>query len=253
MTEQKESSVLFSLKELMNLEEDRIKQEDDDKKRRADAEVQARLDAERRAREQEQARLQGEEERRRNDELRQREEAARIEAIRHAEIEKARVEAEQRGRIESMTKQQEHERHLTSLKQDEHKKKLQRMVGISVGAAAILLIGGVGFYLGKIKPEAEARDRAAQVALEQRAEETKRLQQALEASTQKVNDLVAQLSSAQDEKTRAELKAKLAEEQKKQQAFAQRAGGGGSPAKPASEGSKKPCNCQPGDPLCSCF
>ena len=42
MAEQKESSVLFSLKELMNLEEDRIRQEDDEKRKRAEAEVQAR-------------------------------------------------------------------------------------------------------------------------------------------------------------------------------------------------------------------
>ena len=56
MAEQKESSVLFSLKELMNLEEDRIRQEDDEKRKRAEAEVQARQEAERRAREQEQAR-----------------------------------------------------------------------------------------------------------------------------------------------------------------------------------------------------
>ena len=34
MAEQKESSVLFSLKELMNLEEDRIKQEEADKDKR---------------------------------------------------------------------------------------------------------------------------------------------------------------------------------------------------------------------------
>ena len=53
MAEQKESSVLFSLKELMSLEEDRIKQEEDDRKRKEQAEQQARLDAERRAREEE--------------------------------------------------------------------------------------------------------------------------------------------------------------------------------------------------------
>jgi len=66
MAEQKESSVLFSLKELMNLEEDRIRQEDDEKKKRAEAEVQARTEAEKRAREQEQARLHAEEEFTRN-------------------------------------------------------------------------------------------------------------------------------------------------------------------------------------------
>jgi len=154
MAEQKESSVLFSLKELMNLEEDRIKTEDDEKKRRAEADVQARVEAERRARDQEAQRLQAEEDRRRSEEQRTKEEAARLEAIRHGEIEKARVEAEQRARMEAMSKQQEHERHLSTLHHDEHKKKLQRMVTFSVAGAAILLFGGLGLYFGKIEPEA---------------------------------------------------------------------------------------------------
>ena len=42
MAEQKESSVLFSLKELMNLEEDRIREEEADKARRAKVEQEAR-------------------------------------------------------------------------------------------------------------------------------------------------------------------------------------------------------------------
>ena len=37
MAEQKESSVLFSLKELMNLEEDRIRQEEDTKRKAEEA------------------------------------------------------------------------------------------------------------------------------------------------------------------------------------------------------------------------
>ena len=49
MSEQKESSVLFSLKELMNLEEDRIKQEEETKRAQAEAAERSRLDAERRA------------------------------------------------------------------------------------------------------------------------------------------------------------------------------------------------------------
>src|SRR5512138_3672464 len=92
--EQKESSVLFSLQELFNLEQDRIKQEDDEKKRRAEMEARAREEAERRARAEEQARVMAEEERRRLEESRQREESARLDALRQAEIERARVEAE---------------------------------------------------------------------------------------------------------------------------------------------------------------
>src|SRR5678816_3695297 len=114
MAEQKESSVLFSLKELMNLEEDRIRQEDEEKKKRAEAEVLARQEAERRARDQEQARL-------------------------HAEEERRRGEDEQRARLEAMSQQQAHQLQLSTLQHDEHKKKLQRMVTLSVGGGAILL------------------------------------------------------------------------------------------------------------------
>jgi len=253
MAEQKESSVLFSLKELMNLEEDRIKTEDDEKKRRAEADVQARVEAERRARDQEAQRLQAEEDRRRSEEQRTKEEAARLEAIRHGEIEKARVEAEQRARMEAMSKQQEHERHLSTLHHDEHKKKLQRMVTFSVAGAAILLFGGLGLYFGKIKPEAEARDAASRAAIMLQAEQAQKLQRQLDEQTTKVNDLVAQLSSAQDDKTRAELKAKLADAQKAQQGLARAAAGGGSKGGGDSPAPKKACNCQPGDPLCSCL
>src|SRR5579862_5754085 len=65
MSEQKESSVLFSLKELMNLEEDRIKQEESARQRQVAAEAQARVDAERRARDEEDARIKAEDDRRR--------------------------------------------------------------------------------------------------------------------------------------------------------------------------------------------
>ena len=65
MSEQKESSVLFSLKELMNLEEDRIEQEENEEKRKADAAERARQEEARRAEDAQQARLQAEEEKRR--------------------------------------------------------------------------------------------------------------------------------------------------------------------------------------------
>jgi colicin import membrane protein len=254
MAEQKESSVLFSLKELMNLEEDRIKQEDDERKRRADAEVQARLEAERRSRDQESARLQAEEDRRREEEQRKKEESTRLEAIRHGEIEKARLDAENRARMQAMSQQQEHERHLSTLHHDEHKKKLQRMVTFSVAGAAILLFGGLGLYFGKIKPESEAREAASRAAILQQAEEAKRLQHQLEEQTSKVNDLLDKLSSAQDDKTRAELQAKLADARKAQQAAAKQAAGGGSKGGGSGDApAKKACNCQPGDPLCSCL
>lgn len=250
MAEQKESSVLFSLKELMNLEEDRIRQEDDEKKKRAEAEVQARAEAEKRAREQEQARLHAEDERRRGEEQRKKEEATRLDAIRQAEIEKARVEAEQRAKLEAMSKQQAHQLQLSTLQHDEHKKKLQRMVTFGGIGAAVLVIGGIFFYVNKAK-ENDAREATTRAALVQQAEEAKKLQAQLAEQSQKVNDLVAQLASAQDDKTRAELQAKLAAAQRAQAGLAKAAAtprpGNDAPPK------AKPCNCQPGDPLCSCL
>lgn len=141
MAEQKESSVLFSLKELMNLEEDRIKKEDDDRKRQEEAENQARAEAERRAREEEERRLRAEDERKRSEEARAREEAARLEAIRHGEVEKARVEAEGVARMEALRRQQEHEKELHVLSQDKHKK---RLTYIALGSGFVLVAALVG-------------------------------------------------------------------------------------------------------------
>src|SRR5688572_30619093 len=118
MSEQKESSVLFSLKELMNLEEDRIRSEEADKAAAAAAAEKARVEAERAARMAEEQRIQAEQERRRLDDQRSREEAARLEAIRVGELEKARVEAEQRARLEAMAAQQHHERSLAAIHGD---------------------------------------------------------------------------------------------------------------------------------------
>ena len=72
MSEQKESSVLFSLKELMNLEEDRIKTEEDAKAQQVRAAEEARAAAERAAIQAEESRIAAEAERRRLDEQRQR-------------------------------------------------------------------------------------------------------------------------------------------------------------------------------------
>ena len=61
MAEQKESSVLFSLKELMGLEEQRIREEEADRDRRAREEMERKATAERAARDAEERRLREEE------------------------------------------------------------------------------------------------------------------------------------------------------------------------------------------------
>lgn len=92
--ESKESSVLFSLKELMTLEEQRITAEEGERSRHAEDAARALEASERQRREEEQARTRAEA-------WREREQAAHLQAIREAEIEKVRREAERFARPRS--------------------------------------------------------------------------------------------------------------------------------------------------------
>jgi colicin import membrane protein len=256
MSEQKESSVLFSLKELMSLEEDRIRSEEAERTAAAAAAEKARVDAERAARDAEEHRIRAEEERRRLEDQRSREEAARLEAIRVAEIEKARIDAEGRARMEAMAAQQAHERNLAAIKQDESKKSLRKtLIGI---IAAVVVVGGLATFL-VVKNYQDNQARIAAQAEEQRqlADEKAKLQEQAKAAQAKIDGLLSQLSSAKDDATRLALQKQLQDEQQKQQdaLSAKKTGGGGprSGAAASPGGSKPPCNCTPGDPLCSCL
>jgi colicin import membrane protein len=255
MAEQKESSVLFSLKELMSLEEDRIRQEDDDRKRKEQAELQARLDAERRAREAEEARRTAEAEGRRQEEQRVREEQTRLEAIRQGEVEKARHDAEAQARLRAMQQQQEHERQLTVLKQD--KKKKQLLFGV-IGIAALMILRGIG---GGYAFYANAKEAARIQALKdkeiaEQKEQLATLMNQLKAQNDAVAAAQADAENAKNEADREAARAKLAEAQKQATAIQSRIGrlqhsGGGSTSKPSTP--KPACTCQAGDPLCSCL
>jgi len=255
MAEQKESSVLFSLKELMSLEEDRIKQEDDDKKRKEAAELHARQETERKALEAEQARMQGDNERRRQDEQRTREEQARVEAIRQGEVEKARHDAENQARLRAMGQQQEHERQLAALSQDKKKKQLTY---IALGIGALLIFGGAGggfaFYKSGQEQARITAVKNAEIA-EQKAQLDK-LMGDLKAQGDAIATSEAALASAKSDADRSAALAKLElakAEQKKTQTNIVNIQ---SRPPPGTGGGTKPrtaCTCQAGDPLCACL
>lgn len=254
MAEEKESSVLFSLNELMNLEEERIEKEEANRAAAEQAEQHAREAAERAARDAEEQRLREEEERRRQEELRRREEEARVAAIKQGEIEKQRTEAEHRAKMEALSAQQAHEQQLASLQRDKGKKRLQIAVGIVAG---VLVIGGV--TTGVLwKRSADDRERREQALLEEQRrakEQLEALRGEFQAAQKKEADLQANLRAAKDEAERERLKRELEQAKKERQAAgaAVRTGGGAKP-KSGSGGAPKPsCNCPPGDPLCSCL
>ena len=248
MSEQKESSVLFSLKELMNLEEDRIKTEEAERAAQAAAAERARVEAERQAREAEEARIRSEEERRRTDEQRSREEATRLDAIRTAEIEKARVEAEQRARLEAMAAQQQHERSLAAIHGDESKQKLRKTL-IAVAVIVPLVAGIAGIMIYKDYQQKQMAQNAVVAEQQRQADENKKLQAQLTEQQKKIDNLLADLSNAKDDATRAQLQKQLQEEQANQQKL--RAGGGGPRPAGAGAGDAPKKKCAPGDPLCS--
>jgi colicin import membrane protein len=246
MSEQKESSVLFSLKELMSLEEDRIRSEEAEKAAAFAAAQKAKAEAERAAREAEESRIRAESERRRMEEQRTREDAARVEAIRVAEIEKARMEAEQRARIEAMAAQQSHERSLAALREDKGKKTLRSLL---IGGSAVVAVGVLvtGYMVYQTQQQNQARIAAAAAERAEAEAAAAAARARADESQRKIDSLLMQLANANDQATRLSLQKALQDEQDKVKKSVP--GGARGPVAPKG-GSAKPA-CAPGDPLCS--
>lgn len=160
----KESSVLFSLQELMNLEKSRVLEEERDKQRRLEAEARARLEAEQRAREAEESRLRAEEERRRNEEMRRRLEDAQIEAAKEAEIERRRLAERHELEMAALARQREHEKELEAIAAARPKgvpRSILAAVGVAMLAAAAAIV-----FLAFVQPVNAAKEavQRAQVA-----------------------------------------------------------------------------------------
>jgi hypothetical protein len=111
-------------------------------------------------------------------------------------------------------------------------------------AFATMLLSGIVVVN---KTQDAARQQAAQTAIIQAKEEENRLlrQRMLEAQA-KVDALIDELATASTDVQRAELKRKIEEERQRQAALKSSAAGAAGKVRAA-------CNCQPGDPLCSCL
>jgi colicin import membrane protein len=240
-----ETSALFSLSELMRLEQDRIADEEKQKKARAVAEENARREAEQLAREQELARVKLEEDRRRQEAEREREHAARLEAIREAEALRVRVETEQRARLEALSAQQLHEQKLRALETDAGKKKLSRAFRWTLGLSAAFIVGVVALYFGRLRPETRSQVQSLESLIQGQRQETEATQRALNAQNQKIIELVESVRKEREEADRL----KIENETKPKVA----------PAVSSKRGVKSvepppPCVCaDPHDPLCGCL
>lgn len=217
----KESSVLFSLQELLNLEKSRVLEEERDKQRRLEAEARARIEAEQRAREAEESRLRDEETRRREVELRRRLEDAQIEAAKEAEIERRRLAQRHELEMAALARQREHEKELEVIAAA-RPKGVPRAVLVAVAVAMVAAAGAIVFlvFVQPVNAAKEAVHRAQIAAAsddpQQWAEADNQLAIA-KAKDSKNEDIAAvesTLKGKRDDLAAKQLAAKLAEDAK---------------------------------------
>ncbi len=200
MSERRENSVLFSLKELRNIEDGRVQKEKDDARSRVEAEraaqeatLRAAREAEERTRRDEEDRVRRIEEEKEN---RSREEQIRLQ------------EAERRARIEGEVRLQEQRMHLDAQAKRETKSPLKAIMGVT--GVLVLVAGGLGYKMYS--------DHQTELA-EQRASSERRLEDAAKAAQVEFDrklaaiskDMNDKLASAKTEEDKARIRAEAAQ------------------------------------------
>lgn len=198
MAEQRRASILFSLEGLMEVERHRI-----------EAEAAARrrgLEEARRARQElELARIAA---------RARREEEARFEALRRWLVERVRLEADAHARLELFAQQRQHELRLETIRTDAARARRRQLAFAGLALAGTALAMAIGFYFGKLRPEARRLQLAYDQlvwAERQRAETTEglldraeRRREAAEAELARVErELEAARRAAQSDSTRS--------------------------------------------------
>jgi len=194
----RENSVLFSLRELRRIEDDRVKKEQETARAKAEAERQAKEANERAAREAEERRIREEAERARL----AREEEDQREREGHLRVQ----EAERRARVEGEMRINEERMRLEM----QHKKKhspVKAVVGVAV--VLVALGGGIGWRMYQQHQSELATERAERARIEAQArKERAELEAKLVGIEKNMND---QLARAKTEEDRQKIRAAAAE------------------------------------------
>jgi len=206
-----EGSVSFSLKELSRLEDERVALEREDaRKRREELERAAAAEAQRiEAAAAERAHQ--EEERLREHERRMQEEAARLDGMKRAVVERERIAAEQAARESEVARLRAHELELARLRREGGG---TSKAAWSVAAASVLaLVLGVVAYAAVLRPDADRQLAAARAEAAAQGDLVGQTQRQLAELGTRVDGLGAQLKT---EVERAhDLEEQLADAQRK--------------------------------------
>jgi colicin import membrane protein len=251
---QQETSVMVSIQEILRDAQSREEQEKVEAEQRAREAEQRRLEEIRRKQEEEAARLRAEEQERDRRVFDEQRRQAELKGLQEATVQRARAEAEAQARLAEMTARQDHERQLHALSQDKHKKRVQ---GIAIALGVFFFVGaiGAGVVIKNImdqKNVAQAYARQLESEKQENEQQQTRLRSELEQT--KDPEKIAALQAALEEQQKKLEMIRTAQAQPERRVGAQVAGGPAPPkkvAEPKTPG--KPCNCTPGDPLCSCL
>jgi colicin import membrane protein len=251
MAERQETSVMVSIKEILRDAQSREEQDKVEAEQRAREAEQRRVEDIRRRQEEEAARVRAEEQDRERRGFEEERRQAELRALQEATIQRARAEAEAHARLAEMTSRQDHERQLHALSQDKHKKRVQ-MIAIALGVFFFIGAIGAGVVIKHVMDQKNAAEAYA-----------RQLESDKQENEQQQSRLKAELEQTKDPEKIAALQAALEEQQKKleqiktQQAQPPERRGPMPVAVPVVHtkvpDKGKPCNCTPGDPLCSCL
>ncbi|HEU5055386.1 MAG TPA: hypothetical protein VFU21_02620 [Kofleriaceae bacterium] len=249
MAEKKESSVLFSLRELREIEEERIQEEQTAKKRAEEERIRAQQEAERRAREEEEARRRAAEEAER---------AARDAVERREREERLRVEeAERRARVEAQAdiEQQRMQKELEIRAIEAQKKKPTWLIAVAGGL--VLVVGILGYWAYNRSQQADEDKRKFEAERAALLKDIDNTQAEFNRLSKETEDKYQKLLLAKTDEEKAAAQAALdkakAERDAKGKALenlkgkARKGGGGGGEKK---DDGKINVKCDPNDPLC---
>lgn len=250
MAERKESSVLFSLRELREIEEERIQEEQTAKKRAEEERIRAQQEAERRAREEEESRRRAAEdaERRAREavESREREERLRVE------------EAERRARVEAQAQLEQQRMHKElEIRAIEAQKKKPTWL-IAVAGGLVLVVGILGFWAYSRSQEADREKREADAKLAALLKDIDSTQTEFNRLSKETEEKYQALLSAKTEQEKQAAQEALDKAKRERDAAgatlnklkdrARKSGGGGGEGK--KDDGKINVKCDPNDPLC---
>jgi DNA repair exonuclease SbcCD ATPase subunit len=223
-SEKRENSVLFSLRELRQIEENRVQEEEHAVRSAEDARRQAKEAEERRKREEEEAKIRAEREHQRQIE------EARVAAEREARMRVESAEAAERARQQAALEQQRLQQEMELRRAEVAKKRptwMLAVTGIAIVGVIIAIIVGVKAY-SQSQEDAEKRQ-AAERASEEYGKQVKEAQARIEKAQHdlddnaaKVDKAIADVGAAQDAVALKAAQSRLQELQREQAEMRQR-------------------------------